>query len=452
VALYRMEEWLEHYDVEVLLGEGVRPASFNDTRLAACLDHLFDTGSDVVISRVAARYVHSEYAPRCYSVHGDTTTLALQGAYDVIPDEGAVLPTFGYSKDKRPDLKQVMFGLTLHGETCMPLSAAVLDGNTSEQAANRLSIDQLASLLRPDDEVTLVADCKLVDPVTLGRVLDEQFDFISLMPDSYALRQTLITSALANQAPMPELAREPGRTKKDPPHIYKGRSYSTTFPIKDPHTPGKDGLHPRKMRALVVSSPQLRAKFDASLERTVQREVESFQRALRKANEEPFRCEPDALTAISTMLPPLGLHKATVVVERHEKKLPRAKRGRPKKGEDAPVEVSYGLTVQEMVTDEAAIDAAREAASHFVLLTSHLDEQAWPDARVLSEYRKQHRIEGIRGFRWFKSEARVCPLFLKTPRRINALCTVFVLALMVHNSLQHGDPSVEVGGREALSG
>jgi transposase len=436
VALYRMDEWLVHYDVEVLLGEGVRPASFNDTRLGGCLDHLFDAGTDYVLSAVARHYLHRDSAPRRYTVHGDTTSLALQGAYDVIPDEGAPSAMHGFSKDHRPDLKQVIFGLSLYGPTGMPLTASVLDGNSSDQQTNRLCIEQLASLLRPDDEVTLVGDCKLVDATTLGQLLDEDFHFISLLPDNYNLRQQLIRTALADTAPMPELAREPGRTKKDPPHIYQGRSYETTFPLQDPHTPGKEGLSTKRMRGLVVESPQLRAKFEAGLESLLEREVKRVHTTLRRANQEPFRCQSDAAAARESVLATLSLHQATIAVERREKTLPRARRGRPKKGEEPSVEVFYTLALQELVPDEAAVEAARREASHFVLLTDHLDKDVWSDVAVLREYRQQHLIEGHSGFRWFKSTAQVSPLFLKTPRRIQALCLVFVLALMVRNYLQ----------------
>ena len=39
----------------------------------------------------------------------DTTSLSLTGEYDT--DEHAVVVTYGYSKDKRPDLKQVILEL-----------------------------------------------------------------------------------------------------------------------------------------------------------------------------------------------------------------------------------------------------------------------------------------------------------------------------------------------------
>ena len=83
-----------------------------------------------------------------------------------------------------------------------------------------------------------------------------------------------------------------------------------------------------------------------------------------------------------------------------------------------------------------AIEQARLYARHFVLITDHLDEEAWTDQQVFAEYRKQHLIENHSGFRWLKSEAAVAPMFLKTPRRIAALGLVFVLALMVRNYLQ----------------
>ena len=71
-----------------------------------------------------------------------------------------------------------------------------------------------------------------------------------------------------------------------------------------------------------------------------------------------------------------------------------------------------------------------------MLLTHHLDECAWPDSRILREYRAQQVIEGHTGFRWLKDVALVAPIFLQLPTRIAALGLVFVLALMVRNYIQ----------------
>ncbi|MDQ0217858.1 transposase [Peribacillus cavernae] len=59
--------------------------------------------------------------------HFDTTSLSLQGAYETAySEEDSLRITFGHSKERRPDLKQLMFGLgSVQG---FPIFADVMDG------------------------------------------------------------------------------------------------------------------------------------------------------------------------------------------------------------------------------------------------------------------------------------------------------------------------------------
>jgi transposase len=111
---------------------------------------------------------------------------------------------------------------------------SVLDGNASDHAANRFHIDELAGLLPPQDEVTLVADCKMCDPTTLGRVLDAAFHFVTLVPRTYKLRGALVEEVLERGEALPELVREPGETARDPDHVYAGVSFVRPFTVFDP--------------------------------------------------------------------------------------------------------------------------------------------------------------------------------------------------------------------------
>jgi transposase len=318
----------------------------------------------------------------------------------------------------------------------MPLVASMLDGNTSDHEANRGHIAQLASLVRPDDEVTFVADCKLVDKNTVGQLLDENFHFISLLPGTFAQRKQLIDTAHEQDIELMELAREPGRTKDKPDRVYRGTSYIQSFPVQDPHIVGNEGLRTERMRFLLVESSQLAAKFDSSLEGKLEREAKRFEKALQKTTKKPFSCHDDAAKSRDKLLKTLKLHCAKVDVVGKEVTLKRSRTGRPRKGEEPPTETQYRLVLCELTPDTDAIEQARLYARHFVLITDHIDKATWSDEQVFAEYRKQHIIENHSGFRWFKREAAVAPMFLKTPRRIAALCLVFVLALMVRNFLQ----------------
>ena len=433
VGLYHMGPWLEATDPAVVIAEGCEPELFYDARLAGTLDRIFAYGPDNLLTDVVLSYLQGDEAPDEYSVHQDTTSLKLYGEYANVFREGAPIPKNGYSKDHRPDLKQLVYGMSLHGPTGMPLCVSILDGNATDKAANQLHLDRLAGLLPPKDEVTLVADCKLVDKESIGRVLDAAFHFVSLLPRSYKLRRQVTEQAAALPGELPELAREKGRNANEPDHVYRGTSFSAPFTVLDPET-GEE--RKQQMRFLAVESPQLARKFEAGLERLLAKDRERIERAMKKLEETAFACEADAEKAFWTFTNKPKLHRLTVVCASAVVTLPRKRRGRPRKDEPAPTKTVWRLRTKSIEVDQDAVERARVRARFFVLITDHLDTERWPDTRVLVEYRHQHMIEGHTGFRWLKGPNMVAPMMLNTPARIAALGMVFVLALLVRNYIQ----------------
>ncbi|WP_215216565.1 hypothetical protein [Candidatus Rhabdochlamydia sp. W815] len=53
--------------------------------------------------------------------HIDTTGLLVHGAYAVDDDPKIIEVTHGFSKDYRPDLKQVVLSLIVNGPSSIPL-------------------------------------------------------------------------------------------------------------------------------------------------------------------------------------------------------------------------------------------------------------------------------------------------------------------------------------------
>jgi transposase len=438
VALYGMQDWLAETDHELVLGPDCPPDAFNDARLAACLDHLFGVGTDEVLSYVVGSYVSSPEAPTEYSVHGDTTSLKVFGAMDHQHEGRQPLPAFGYSKDHRPDLKQLIFGLSLHGAAGVPLTCNLLDGNTSDHFTNRLQIDQLADLLPDEHDVTLVADCKLFDPHTLGQLLLQNFHFVTLVPGTYGIRETLIEEVRSRGHELPELSRQSGAAKADPDRVYSGISFTRAMTVGLAHDVGSNGQREVPIRYLVIESSQLQAKYDASLDDRLDAAEARFRQRYRQLTKKPFSCREDAEVVLGKLQKhrDLALLTPSMEVVSETVTLPRPRRGRPRKGEEAPTKEVFKILLRSVERDEDAIEKDRFHARHFVLATDHCDSEAWPDERVLTEYRHQHMIEGHTGFRWIKSIAEVAPVFLETPRRIAALSLVFVLALMVRNYIQ----------------
>jgi len=432
-ALYRMEQWTKKLPVDVLIGRHCAPEDFSDARLAKTLDHLHAAGTDNVLAAIVKRYLTREERPHTYSLHQDMTSVSVFGAYEGEVPQWTAEPLFGYSKDHRPDLKQLVFGLTLHGAVGMPMVGTMFDGNTSDKYANAFHIESLAALLPDEDVVTLVADSKLVDPQLLGTLLDQEMHFISLVPRTYKARALALEKLAEETGELPELGRTPGRRKADPDTLYRGRSYNLDFHVR---SPGQETSKPVPLRFVAIHSDALAAKFEASLPKKLAKERQAIEKAVEKANKKPFSCENDASAAVTRVTKTGRLRRPVVVTERYE--LPgKRPRGRPRNEAPAPApEVLYRLVLASCEVDEGAVEGLRRSKSHLVLISDHLDRDTHSDADILAEYRHQYLIEGHTGFRWLKGPAQVAPVFLKSPGRITGLGLVMMLSLMVRNYLQ----------------
>jgi transposase len=343
-------------------------------------------------------------------------------------------------KDHRPDLKQLVFGMCIHGSCGVPLTMGLHDGNTSDSVANRGHLSKLGALLPAPDDVTVVADCKLVDGETLGLLTGSGFHFVSLVPKTFNVRGELIDEVWSHApdvADWPILATKPGAKKADPMRHYRGMSrtgaFNVAFPAPSPDESPVESLE--LFRCLVVHSEDLEARFDSSIDGKLEREAAKLQKTHKRLLAEEYACAADAEQAVGPLVRKLKWHVASVTVEERQVVEKRSKRGRPRKDAPPPETRTVYVPQVHLVRDNEVIARARRHASCFVLVTDWSTEE-WYDERVLSEYRYQSLIEGHTGFRWLKGPAAVAPVFLDTPSRIRALGFIFMVALMVRNYIQ----------------
>jgi Transposase len=85
---------------------------FNDDRVGRALDHLRRADRATLLTALILHVVH-EFQIDLREFHQDTTTVTVHGDYAGQPPiEQANRPpriTFGYNKDHRPDLKQLVY-------------------------------------------------------------------------------------------------------------------------------------------------------------------------------------------------------------------------------------------------------------------------------------------------------------------------------------------------------
>ena len=127
--LYQIPQWLKKY-VDGLGEECDQANKYNDDRSAREVLRLFHADRHTLLAELSANAIRAEQL-KLDTVHNDTTSITLQGAYDT-PHPDAVLPMHGHNKDFRPDCKQLIFGLNVTADGHVPLSYQLYDGNQAD--------------------------------------------------------------------------------------------------------------------------------------------------------------------------------------------------------------------------------------------------------------------------------------------------------------------------------
>lgn len=214
-SLWRIRERLDPYDMVTIMQDPSFDLSrFPEERLAKALDDLYDFGLDRLMSAVALEAIR-QYGLDTRFLHFDTSTLSFYGAYEreglyAVGDGVAPPPkiTYGHSKAKRPDLKQVLFGCLSTADGGIPLMGKTLDGNLADSVAAAEFFGRVRELVTDPREVCLVADSKGWCDRTLGVVDDAGMRLLSRLPRTEVIHRDV----MAKEWKPTEIIQRPGKT------------------------------------------------------------------------------------------------------------------------------------------------------------------------------------------------------------------------------------------------
>lgn len=181
-----------------------------------------------------------------------------------------------------------------------------------------------------------------------------------------------------------------------------------------------------------------------TVERKLKKSDEVLEKKLRHLRNVVFSLESEALTAlkeISKKFPLYSFEHSIESIMKHKQS------GRPQKNKIGDC-VGYKLNAQAKRNQEA-IELLLNRKGRFILATNDLDTLAFSDEQILSEYKSQQDVE--QGFRFIKDPwFMVDSIFLKSPKRIEALMMIMTLCLMVYNVGEYRLRTALVENKETL--
>jgi len=195
-ALYRIEAWAQTFDPALLPTQPL-----GDDAIGRALDRLFLSDRASLMTALVVQAVRA-FDIQTSQIHNDSTSIKFAGAY-AHQDPAAVQLRRGFSKDHRPDLKQLVYCLSVSADGAVPIHFKAYAGNQNDDPTHWETWQCLCRLVGRTDFL-YVADCKLCVSQTLLRLDKEGGRFITVLP-----RQRAEVGAFAQQAADCQIRWEP---------------------------------------------------------------------------------------------------------------------------------------------------------------------------------------------------------------------------------------------------
>ena len=273
-ALYLMPEYMSNKPVDLLIGEGVVAADFNDDTLGRALDEVHQAGVTELFAIIAGKAVEVFEVERGYA-HLDTSSFSVHGAYEsqvgerAVEAYGAVKISHGYSKEHRPDLKQVVVTLITNQASALPLWLEVLDGNSSDHESFPQTIQAYCRQLEGEEPTWFVMDSASYSQKNLTAW--QEIGWVTRVPETIGAAKTLLASVTTD-----------AMTAVD--DTYRICPVCTTY----------GGI---RQRWILVYSQQAYERASKQLDKRLAQAEEHAEKAWRKLQRTPFQCPADAQAA-----------------------------------------------------------------------------------------------------------------------------------------------------------
>ena len=409
--LYELEHWVQSLDARCLGYKDLPKGKLNDDRFGRVLDKLHKADRASLMTRLVMGVV-KEFDLRLDRIHNDSTTLKACGKYPGKTESGFELAN-GHSKDRRPDLKQLVYSLSICADGAVPVHQKTYSGNRTDDTTHIETWNTLRQI-QPDPGFLYVADSKLCTDEQLHHIVSHQGRAITMMPNTWKEVPTFMESLRHSRKAKQEIWRrlKPGSDTE--------MEYFSVF----------TGCHLTKKRGYCIHwiySSEKRHRDRHARQKRLLKAEEALMDLAGKINMRKLKTQEAIQEAIDAILSQykVGSFLHVKIGTAHEETRTQIGKGRPSK------DTQYKHVIKTVFTlgwSRNTVGLRQEARTDgvFTLLCTDPDLTA---KEVLQAYKYQPRLE--KRFQQFKHIHHGAPLLFKKLERIEATMFAFFIALMI---------------------
>jgi len=403
--LYKVEQWAADY-MDGLSEYTFNASIYNDDQLAKKLDLLFKADRNSLMAELSANAI-AVYLLEKKQMHNDSTSITFFGQYEH-EDPKAVKLKHGFNKDHRPDCKQIVFGLNITADGNVPLSFELFDGNRTDDTTHIPNWNALRKLLEKDDFI-YIADCKLCSQKNLDHIHEHGGTFITIVPKNRSEAKRFYEFLKTNSIEWQYAYETPNSRNKSETVIYKtyeGEPSKNGYRIIWVHSSAKEQHDKSSREKRIAKVERQLSELSPRLNQYKLKTKEQIEEAIKKAAKGAS-----------------GLFQIQLI---EDKQIVQRQIGPGKPGPNTQFKeeenISYRL---EWELDHKAIEDLTTRDGIFPLISNaHIEA-----AEVLKAYKNQPYLE--KRMHTIKSILKIAPVFLKKPKRIEAMTFLYFIALMI---------------------
>jgi len=414
--LYELPEWVESIDFSCINNEAYENVKFNDDRFGRVLNKLFVVDRASLMTELVVEFV-KEFNIAVQRVNNDATTIKAFGKYPGKTITGLELKR-GNSKDHRPDLKQLVFSLSVAGDGAVPIHYKCYPGNVTDDKTHIETWNTLRQITGCSDFL-YVADSKLCTDEQLSYIVNQGGRVVTIIPETWneveSFKEQLTKTKKAKDIIWRR--RKPGSDdEKEYFSAFKG-DYVTTK---------------RGYRIHWIYSSEKRKRDRQNRDKLLKKVEQRLALLNGKMNKRGLKTKKTITQAAQQIIKEHKLEKffhvsiGTIT----EKSKVQTGPGRPGKNTQYKTCVNRLFTLcwtqkKQIIKQEAQTDGV------FPLLCT---DNGLTAKQVLKAYKYQPRLE--KRFSQFKTVHNAAPLLFKNIERIEANMFGFFIALVVQALLE----------------
>jgi len=409
--LYELEQWVNKMDPRLFKNVHFGDGSFNDDRFGRALDKLYHADRASLMTEIVIKTINV-FDIKLEQFHNDSTSVKAYGKIPGKTKSGLELQQ-GNSKDHRPDLKQLVYCLTVSADGFVPVHFKTYSGNRTDDTTHIETWEALRKLAGRDDFV-YIADCKVCTDKQLSHIVSGNGKVITIMPETWGEVKQFCDGLRKQSKQKKVILRRQNAQNKNKYDVF------SCF----------DGNYQTSKRGYTIYWMHSNEKEQQDFKRRqhqLEKVEKSFEELIPKLNKRNLKSKKNIAQRIEKIL---EKYKMTHFFETEIKEKQIRYKVQSGKGRPGPntkyktvVETKYSFS---WVRNKKALKMEKNVDGIFPLLCTDPNIGC---KTAFKAYKYQPRLE--KRFNQFKSVHHAAPLLFKNIKRVEAMMFLFFIALMI---------------------